>query len=89
MEYKEIRTLSAMNLRNLCIRESWYTRGTNDEYDHLLDLAADKENLTTADIIAIAEDIAAHSNLIDGQTVESIAFDVNRACAVFFRPVQT
>jgi len=87
--YKEVRTLSAENLRNLCIKQHWYTRGTNSEYDNLLfDLAADKENLTTADIIAIAEDISAHSNLLDGQTIECIAFEVNRACIVFFERVQ-
>lgn len=60
--YKEIRTLTAYNLRELCIRQNWYTRGDNAEYEHLLyDLAASKPHLTTEDIIEIAEDIVAHS----------------------------
>ena len=63
-KYKETRRLSASSLRALCVREDWYTRGDNDEYDHLLlDLAGNKPHLNTGDIIAIAEDIAAHSKL--------------------------
>ena len=86
--YKEIRTLSASALRSLCIREDWYTRGDNEEYDHLLqDLAASKPHLATEDIIAIAEDIAAHSDPEAGWTVEGIAFEVARACTVTFVPV--
>lgn len=83
--YKETRTISASNLRSLCIRKDWYTRGGNDEYEHLLlDLAEGKENLTTDDIIQIAEDIAAHSNLPDDYDIECIAWEVNRACNISF-----
>ena len=83
--YQEIRRISAPRLRALCIEKNWYTRGDNDEYRHLfLDLAANKETLTTGDIIAIAEDIAAHSALDEGMTVESIALEVNKACYAYF-----
>ena len=86
--YKEIRTLSASTLRSLCIRENWYSRGDIDEYDHLLqDLAGSKPHLATADIIEIAEDIAAHSDLKDRWIVEAIAFEVASACTVTFHPV--
>ena len=86
--YKEIRRLSPSALRALCIRQEWYTRGNNDEYGHLLlDLAGNKPHLATDDIIAIAEDIAAHSDLTDGWTVEAIAFEVARACTVTFQPL--
>lgn len=84
--YKEIRTLSASNLRALCIRKDWYTRGSNDEYEHLLlDLAERKKNLTTDDIILIAEDITAHSNISDDYDIECIAWEVNRSCNVSFQ----
>lgn len=84
--YKEIRTLTAYSLRALCIRQNWYTRGDNAEYEHLLyDLADSKLHLTTEDIIEIAEDIAAHSNLQDGYDVAGIAWEVNRACNVSFQ----
>ena len=87
-KYKEVRRLSASTLRALCIREDWYTRGDNDEYDYLLnDLAGRKPHLDTADIIAIAEDIAAHSDLSEGQTIEDIAFEVARVCSVTFQCV--
>ena len=89
--YKEIRRISAPVLRELCTRHDWYTAGDNSEYDHLLqDLAAGKPHLGTADIVAIAEDIAAHSDLKNSWTawtVEAIAFEVARACTVTFVPV--
>ena len=86
-DYKEIRRLPAPVLRELCIRREWYTKGDNAEYDHLLqDLAAGKENLTTGDIIQIADDIAGHSELDEGCGIEEIAFEVARACTVTFRP---
>ena len=87
-KYKETRRLTASALRSLCIEHEWYTRGDNEEYDHLLqDLASAKPHLDTAGIIAIAEDIAAHSRLEDGEDVPAIAFEVARACSVTFRRV--
>ena len=87
--YKEIRTLSAYSLRELCIRQNWYTRGDNAEYEHLLlDLAANKDHLTTEDIIEIAEDIVAHSapkDLQECYDIGSVAWEVNRACYVSFQ----
>ena len=86
--YRETRRLSPSALRALCIRQDWYTRGDNDEYGHLLlDMAEHMPHLATGDIIAIAEDIAAHSDLTDGLTVEAIAFEVARACTVTFQPL--
>ena len=83
--YKETRRLSVSALRALCIREDWYTRGGNEEYDHLLqDLAGNRPHLDTAGIIAIAEDIAAHTSPGKHWTVEDIAFEVARACHVTF-----
>ena len=84
--YKEIRPLTAHSLRALCIRQNWYTVGDNAEYEHLLyDLADSKPHLTTQDIIEIAEDIAAHSDLQDGYDVAGIAWEVNRASNVSFQ----
>lgn len=87
-QYKEIRKIHAADLRQLCIENDWYTAGDNDEYDHLLiDLASAKENLNTADIIEIAEDIMAHSHMHPDYTVESVAFAVARIADVFFEEV--
>ena len=84
-QYKEVRKISAQALRQLCVDNNWYTAGDNDEYEHLLlDLAANKENLNTADIIEIAADIMEHSNLSDDCTIENIAFEVARIATTHF-----
>ena len=87
-QYKEIRKIRASALRQLCVDHDWYTAGDNDEYGHLLfDLAGHKENLNTADIMEIAADIMAHSELDDDYTIENIAFEVARIANVFFEEV--
>ncbi len=84
-QYKEIRKIRASALRQLCIDHDWYTAGDNDEYGHLLyDLAQNKENLSTADIMEIAADIMDHSELDNDRTIESVAFEVARIAFVFF-----
>ena len=87
-QYKEIRKITASSLRALCVRQDWYTSGDNDEYGHLLyDLTQNKENLSTADIIEIAADIMAHSDLDDDCTIENVAFEVASIANVFFEEV--
>lgn len=81
--YREIRKISVNDLRNLCIAKRWYTRGDNEEYNHLLnELAGNKENITTDDIVEIALDIMQHSNT--DQDLISICFDVARIAVTFF-----
>lgn len=81
--YKEVRTISADRLRKLCIDHDWYTRGDNEEYRHLLlDMAGDKENITTDDIVEIASDIIKHSKLEDGYQFEDVAFAVANVAVV-------
>lgn len=58
--YKEVRKLGSMELRALCIKENWYTGGANEEYAELLD-KANRENITTDDIVEMATDIYSHS----------------------------
>ncbi len=86
--YKELRHLSAIDLRALCIKKNWYTAGDNEAYAHLL--ADRKGNLSTEDIIEIAEDIYEHTAPRDlhDYRVEDIAFEVNRACVVIFEVVE-
>lgn len=91
MKFTEIRTIGASDIRKLCIKNDWYTRGTNDQYAHLLyDLGEWKENLTTEDIVEIAEDIIAHSNIeadgrMEAEVIESVAFEIMRVCNNFIR----
>ena len=58
--YKEIRKLHTSDLRALCIREDWYTGGTNEEYANLMNMTF-KDNITTDDIVEISTDIIEHS----------------------------
>lgn len=85
-EYREVRKIRVDDLRNLCIKNRWYTRGDNAAYNHLLnDLAGDKENITTDDIVEIAMDILKHSNT--DQELTSICFEVARIAVTFFEEV--
>ena len=61
--FKEIRRIHASDLRALCVKNDWYTRGDNEEYGHLLfDLAGHKDNITTDDVCEIVQDIIDHSD---------------------------
>lgn len=87
-QYREIRRISASALRQLCIDHNWYTAGNNDEYRHLLlDLAGNKKNLSTEDIIEIAADIMEHSELDGEYSIEDVAFEVACIAYTFFQEV--
>lgn len=88
--YKEVRTISIEEFRRLCIKMGWYTLGSDISYYAMLSAAAVKDNLTTADIIDIALDIAQHSALGDVEPetdiLASIAYEVARAACTRFVP---
>lgn len=63
-KYSEVRFMSSADLRLLCIKESWYTMGTCEEYAHLLVMPAGK-NIKTVDIVNIANNICEHSDNVD------------------------
>ena len=90
--YKEVRTISIEELRRLCIKMGWYTLGSDISYYAMLSAAAVKDNLTTADIIDIALDIAQHSALGDVEpetdVLSSIAYEIARASCTHFVPVE-
>ena len=52
----ELKTTAIEDIRQLCIRKNWYTRGTNKEYDNLFNLVKNG-----AAIMDIADDIYRHS----------------------------
>ena len=88
MKYREVRRISAEDLQRLCIEKRWYTCGSGKEYMHLLcDLADDKENITTDDIVEIAKDIMEHSCMTDGEEITSVCFEVARVAVTFFEEV--
>ena len=76
--FKEVRRIYTNDLRLLCIANGWYTRGDNEEYDHLLrDLAGNKANITTDDVCEIVQDIINHSDLL-ADDFEHVAYEVLR-----------
>ena len=53
MIFKERRILYRDDLRNLCIKKQWYTRGDCAEYENMLSMTGDgKKHITTSDIVA-------------------------------------
>lgn len=87
MVIKEIRRMSKPRLRQLCIDRNWFTRGTNDEYAHLFDMAGDYDShigiLTLYDMAAW---IMGHSSKEAMEDVEitCIMYELARICRSSF-----
>lgn len=78
----EIRKLYSGDLRQLCIKHNWYTRGKNEEYAPLLNAVDDLNNVTTDEIVNIAENILRHS--ITDYPLSSVCFEIAEICHSFF-----
>ena len=92
MKYIETRTLSAYNLRNLCIRKNWYTCGDNEEYMALFGSLTENYHaveMTTEKLAEIATDIYEHSDESDCTDgcleIPQIMYDLAKACDTTFR----
>lgn len=79
----ETRKIFWNDLRNLCIRNNWYTCGTVKEYQKMLNIC-DKDNITTNDIVKIAQDIMDHSSKNDDRELTSYCFEVARIATILF-----
>lgn len=86
-DYKEVRILHSDNLRRLCIKQNWYTKGDNEEYQKLLDFADSLSNVTTDDIIKIAKDIIEHTAIKKYEVIplEYVCFELIRTCYTYIR----
>lgn len=92
MKIKETRKLSYNGLLKVCINEQWYTRGTNEEYNAMLEMADSiNESITENHLFKIAANICAHSEFdaaYDGCSenarIESIMFVLAKACNSHF-----
>ena len=76
----ETRVVDPGKLRRLCIEKNWYTAGTAAEYEIFLADARCIENVTTEDLVKMAEDILAHSEQ-EGYTVKNICFYIAKFAA--------
>ena len=77
----ESRWISWDELRGICIREELYTKGTNADYDKLYKMCCNND-LSTADIVAMARDIEQHSETY--LSVRNICFMIAQKCISIF-----
>lgn len=63
MKFKAVRKLSRDDLRRLCIRENYFTRGDNEEYEELLSMLNDRPKMTKGLYKKIAEIIFEYSDV--------------------------
>lgn len=79
---KVVKWIEWDTVRNICIRNNWYTRGTTEEYMKLHDYIMEHRNYTEESILYIATDIYNHSNFSefegasDIEFIEGITFDL-------------
>lgn len=59
---KEIRKINSSKVRQMCIKDNYYTKGTNNEYENLLLNLCNDKNMTLKKIEKIATDILQHSD---------------------------
>lgn len=69
------RTWESYNIRDLCVKQNWYTRGTNKEYTKMLN-SIDKKKPTLGNMTKIAQDIVDHSE--EGLDVPTVLFYLER-----------
>lgn len=62
MKVKEIRRLDTDKLRSMCIKNNWYTSGSNEDYINMFKMC-EKDNITINQLFKIAKDIYEHTNV--------------------------
>lgn len=90
MKFTETRILDSSKLRSVCIKNDWYTCGTNEEYGRLFARLHDADgcpaNMTTEKLAEIATDIWEHSEITD-YTITTVMYELARACYSYFKAV--
>ena len=94
MKYIETRTIDSSALYHLCVKNDWYTLGTNAEYELMFGKA--KGNMTTEKMIALADDIVRHTAnkcftnyIANGITaMEVVLYKLCEISHTFFEPVE-
>lgn len=80
-----IRKINDSNLRKLCKEKGWYNCNNGNEHKYLmLELVKCKENLSKADIMAIAVHIMAYSDMDNAFTIESVISELDRITDISF-----
>lgn len=80
--YKEVRKIEASAIRKLCIKHDWFTRGTNEEYELLLNYGFSHQEITVDELVEMAELILEYSDT--DYELTSIMFELNEICYSYF-----
>ena len=97
MDVKEIKRIDTDKLRNICIGNNWYTRGTNKDYMNMFNMCK-KDNITPNQIYKIAKDIYEHTDIAnaingcdesysDNENILNMMIYINDASYVFYEMV--
>ena len=81
----EVIGINSSDVRNVCIREDWYTRGDNEAYSHMLGMCRQPYSVNLLE--SIAKDIYEHSDkdywdCYDGNPVLNIMFTLRLDCCI-------
>lgn len=76
MKYTERRLIQCTDLRTLCIKNNWYTRGDCEEYDDLFENVRAYWNIGTTELAWIAKNIKDHSDT--DYEITNIMFELHR-----------
>lgn len=83
--YKEVRKIDADKIRSLCISKDWFTNGTNEEYAVLLAYGFDGKEITTDELVEMAELILEHSDT--DYEITSVMYELCQICYTYFEEV--
>ncbi len=87
MVITEIRRMSKPRLRQLCIERNWFTRGTNDEYTRLFEMAGDYDtNIGAHTLYDMAAWIMGHSSddAMEDIEITDVMYELARICITTF-----
>ena len=77
-----------MDVRNMCIRENFYTCGNCEEYNKMLDYVFNHKNPELTDIYNVAKDILEHTDKELQQTIENIMFILANDVIRYFHEIE-
>lgn len=80
--YKETRKIQADKIRALCIKNNWFTNGTEEEYNELLQYGFSDIEITSDELVEMAGLIFEYSDpkSLQDHTHTSVMFELNAEC---------
>lgn len=88
IEIKKIAAWSDMDVRDMCIKEGFYTRGDCRDYKNILDYVNNHNQPDDLDVYIVAENILNHTSTELGQTVENIMYILANDVIKYFYEVE-